>query len=778
MNNLSISKKIGLSIIIVASISMIIAFVSLSMNLNTIDETIDKQFVKRMQDKANLQLLLKKDIGITNAISIANNNSIKEALVTNNRDIAIDALKNLGSDLKNSTSFKNVKVHIHTKNNKSFVRGWKTDKFGDDLSSFRHSVVQVNNTHRAVNSFELGKAGLSIRSVVPINKNNEHLGSLEFIQGINSVAKVFDKSDQYFLMIMDKRVSSIEQFNTENIYKTNYIISQKFINQDFLSNARTIDLEKLLSQKYYEDEKYLYTYVDIIDFRNQKLGIAIVAANLKEVNRALDEASSIVNSSLLLILMLIILIVVSLTIILKRIVITPLNNLNNSIISLSNNNNDEITKIKIHSYDEIGKIIDNFNKYIENIERNLENDKILVNEATNILTRVGNGWYSSHIEGSSNNQTLNHLKDIVNDMIRNTKARFININNILEKYANQDYRDKLHIEDIEKGGVVKKLIDHINILRDAINTMLVENKQDGLTLNESADTLLHNVEKLNVNSNESAAALEETAAALEEITSNVENSAKNVISMSKYAKNVTTAVNDGEVLATQTTSAMDEINEEVIAIDEAIAVIDQIAFQTNILSLNAAVEAATAGEAGKGFAVVAQEVRNLASRSADAANEIKALVEKATKKANEGKEISNRMINGYHGLNENIAKTINMIADVDTASREQTLGIEQINDAITSLDRKTQENANLASQVNNIASQTHIIATDIVKNVDEKEFLDKDTIKARKTSNNNLSSISSNNIVQENSYTKKTTNTNIIKPIVSTKSNDDEWASF
>jgi methyl-accepting chemotaxis protein len=84
--------------------------------------------------------------------------------------------------------------------------------------------------------------------------------------------------------------------------------------------------------------------------------------------------------------------------------------------------------------------------------------------------------------------------------------------------------------------------------------------------------------------------------------------------------------NDGEKLAEQTTEAMNEIDEEVNAINEAITIIDQIAFQTNILSLNAAVEAATAGEAGKGFAVVAQEVRNLASRSAEAANEIKELV--------------------------------------------------------------------------------------------------------------------------------------------------------
>jgi len=776
MNNLSISKKIGLSVITIAIISMLIAYISLSMSLKNIEDVVDKQFVKEMKVKAQLQLDLKKDIGITNAISIANNIAIQNALETNNRKLAINALKNLATDLKNGTSFKNVKIHIHTKDNKSFLRAWKPNKFGDDLSSFRNSVVKVNSTSRPVNTFELGKAGLSLRSVVPIIKNGEHLGSLEFIQGVNSVAKVFDKANKSFLMLMDKRVSSIQQFNAEKIYKTNYIISQNFVNQDFLSYAQNIDLNQLLSTKHYEDEKYLYTYIDIIDFRGEKLGIALIASNLAEVNTTLEKSSSIVNSSLLLILMLIILIVVALTLILKRVVVSPLESLNKAIISLSNKNNDGIVKIKIHSHDEIGAITNSFNNYLENIEDGLRDDKILVDEAANVLKRVGRGWFSTTIQGNSNNESLNHLKDIVNDMIVDTKARFININNLLDKYANQDYREKLIIDDIEKGGVIEKLIDQINILRDAINTMLVENKQDGLTLNESADILLHNVEKLNVNSNESAAALEETAAALEEITSNVENSAKTVISMSKYAQNVTAAVNDGEVLATQTTSAMDEINEEVIAIDEAIAVIDQIAFQTNILSLNAAVEAATAGEAGKGFAVVAQEVRNLASRSADAANEIKAIVEKATKKANEGKQIANKMINGYHGLNENIEKTITMIADVDTASREQTLGIEQINDAINALDHKTQENANLASEVNSIASQTHNIANDIVKNVNEKEFIDKNNVKAKKLSIANVETVAPKHIAKRDTKPTNTTPPKI-KPIVS-NSSDDEWASF
>ncbi len=143
--------------------------------------------------------------------------------------------------------------------------------------------------------------------------------------------------------------------------------------------------------------------------------------------------------------------------------------------------------------------------------------------------------------------------------------------------------------------------------------------------------------------------------------------------MAEFTKQLNESAKEGQSFATQTTEAMDDINNQVSAINEAITIIDKIAFQTNILSLNAAVEAATAGEAGKGFAVVAQEVRNLASRSAEAAKEIKSLVENANTKANDGKHIADKMINGYAGLNENIGKTVDLIAHVENATKEQTI---------------------------------------------------------------------------------------------------------
>ncbi|MDD2698526.1 MAG: methyl-accepting chemotaxis protein [Arcobacteraceae bacterium] len=384
------------------------------------------------------------------------------------------------------------------------------------------------------------------------------------------------------------------------------------------------------------------------------------------------------------------------------------------------------------SQDEIGHMAKVVNANMEKIKKGVEEDRIFLDNTKNVMSRVSNGYFSETINASTNNHSLIELKNTINDALKNLKHTFTSMNHTLEQYCNYNYTEELKIEKVEPNDVLDKLIKDINKLKNAITSMLVENKSNGLTLDESSTILLKNVNILNKNSNQAAAALEETAAALEVITSNISNNTQNVIKMAGLASSVTNSAHDGQNLANETTKAMDEINYEVNAINEAIAIIDQISFQTNILSLNAAVEAATAGEAGKGFAVVAQEVRNLANRSADAANEIKALVSNATQKANNGKNIADKMIVGYSELNANIEQTINLIHDVELASKEQLSGINQINDAINTLDRQTQQNASIASETQNIALVTDKIAKLIVSDTENKQFSGKMTVQAKK----------------------------------------------
>ena len=389
---------------------------------------------------------------------------------------------------------------------------------------------------------------------------------------------------------------------------------------------------------------------------------------------------------------------------------------------------DTISQQKIDAKDEIGQMATIISKNIDNTQQLIEEDNQLIKNVEDVIEKVKIGDYSQLIKLQTSNTLLEKLKNNVNDMITATALHITNINNNLEKYAQLDYRDNLKLDGIIKDGLFGILVKDINTLRDAITNMLVSNLKNGLTLQNSSKILLDDMTSLSNASNQAAAALEETAAAVSEITNSISSTTNNIIAMADYANDLDQSSKEGQQLAEQTTISMDEINKQVESINEAIVVIDQIAFQTNILSLNAAVEAATAGEAGKGFAVVAQEVRNLASRSAQAANEIKSIVETATLKANEGKSISDKMINGYNNLNENISKTIDIISDIEITSKEQYKNITQVNNTINNLDSQTQQNATAANHAKDIAMQTQNISQVIVKDTEDKQFEGKEDI--------------------------------------------------
>jgi methyl-accepting chemotaxis protein len=197
---------------------------------------------------------------------------------------------------------------------------------------------------------------------------------------------------------------------------------------------------------------------------------------------------------------------------------------------------------------------------------------------------------------------------------------------------------------------------------------------------------------------EQASSLEETASSMEEMTSTVKQNADNALQANQLAVAARDQAEKGGMVVAKAVKAMTGINEASKKIADIIGVIDEIAFQTNLLALNAAVEAARAGEQGRGFAVVASEVRNLASRSATAAKEIKTLIQDSVQKVDEGSSLVTQSGATLEQIVGAVKKVTDIVAEIAAASQEQSAGIEQVNKAVMQLDELTQQNAALVEE--------------------------------------------------------------------------------
>ena len=197
---------------------------------------------------------------------------------------------------------------------------------------------------------------------------------------------------------------------------------------------------------------------------------------------------------------------------------------------------------------------------------------------------------------------------------------------------------------------------------------------------------------------EQASSLEETSASLEELTATVRQNADNAQQANKLAASASDIATRGGAVVGEVVETMDAITQASRKISDIIGVIDEIAFQTNILALNAAVEAARAGDQGRGFAVVASEVRNLAQRSANAAKEIKALISDSVAKVDSGSKLVSAAGQTMGEIVGSVRRVTDIMAEISAASQEQSAGIEQVNTAVSQMDKITQQNAALVEE--------------------------------------------------------------------------------
>jgi methyl-accepting chemotaxis protein len=333
--------------------------------------------------------------------------------------------------------------------------------------------------------------------------------------------------------------------------------------------------------------------------------------------------------------------------------------------------------------------------------KDLTGELAIQNDVQKVVSGALLGDLSRRISMVGKTGFVSVLSRNINDLVGVSERVISDAARVLEAVADGDLTQSI---DEDFVGLFGKLKHGTNATIVKLVEIVTQLQASAASVQGEASEIAQGNLNLSRRTEEQAGNLEETASSMEEINATVRQNADNASQANQLAKAAREEANAGGEVVAKAVEAMNTINTSSKRIADIVSVIDEIAFQTNLLALNASVEAARAGEQGRGFAVVASEVRNLASRSATAAKEIKELITDSVQKVDDGSRLVYESGERLTQIVQGVKKVTDIVGEIAAASHEQAVAIDGVNRALTDMDSLTQQNATLVEQAASASS--------------------------------------------------------------------------
>ena len=347
----------------------------------------------------------------------------------------------------------------------------------------------------------------------------------------------------------------------------------------------------------------------------------------------------------------------------------------------------------------VGSFLDasrTINSTTQAMQDEAEAAKKIEGELGGLVALAAGGDFTQRIDTDGKQGFHLNVSMSLNELVETVDRGLAELGRVLQALAESDLTQR--IEGDFRGAFLQLKTD-TNRMVEYLSQIVSQIRDIASSVQTATSEISVAMDDLSKRSESQAASLEQTAAATQEITETVKNNADNAGQANELAASARTAAKSGSDVVTDAIATMAKISEFSDKITTIAGVIDDIAFQTSLLALNAGVEAARAGDSGRGFAVVASEVRALSQRSSAASNEVKSLIGSSVQAVQRGVERVNRAGTKLGEITAAVDHVAGIVSQISTAGREQSAGLGEVNMAVSHMDEMTQQNAALLEQV-------------------------------------------------------------------------------